>query len=117
MPRPTPARSTWPLPETAPPPHVAGELFKLMAGIDMVHVPYRGGAPALTDLIGGQVDVMLAVLPEVMEQIRAGKVRALAVTTAVRSDALPDVPTVSDFVPGFEASYWGGIGAPGKKPA
>ena len=99
------------------PPQVAGELFKLMAGIDMVHVPYRGGAPALTDLIGGQVDVMLAVLPEVMEQIRAGKVRALAVTTAVRSDALPDVPTVSDFVPGFEASYWGGIGAPGKTPA
>jgi tripartite-type tricarboxylate transporter receptor subunit TctC len=99
------------------PPHVAGELFKLMAGIDMVHVPYRGGAPALTDLIAGQVDVMLAVLPEVIEQIRAGKVRALAVTTSVRSDALPDIPTVSDFMPGFEASYWAGIGAPRNTPA
>jgi tripartite-type tricarboxylate transporter receptor subunit TctC len=99
------------------PPHVAGELFKMLTGIDMVHVPYRGGAPALTDLIGGQVQVMFAVLPEVIEQIKAGKVRALAVTTAVRADALPDVPTVGDFVAGFEASYWGGIGAPRTTPA
>jgi tripartite-type tricarboxylate transporter receptor subunit TctC len=98
------------------PPHVAGELFKMMTGTDMVHVPYRGGAPALTDLIAGQVQVMFAVLPEVIEQIRAGKVRALAVTTATRSDALPKVPPISDFVPGFEASYWAGIGAPKNTP-
>jgi tripartite-type tricarboxylate transporter receptor subunit TctC len=99
------------------PPHVAGEQFRMMTGIDMVHVPYRGGAPALTDLIAGQVQVMFAVLPEVIEQIRAGKVRALAVTTATRSEALPDIPAVGDFVPGFEASYWGGIGAPKNTPA
>jgi tripartite-type tricarboxylate transporter receptor subunit TctC len=99
------------------PPHVAGELFKMMAGVDMVHVPYRGGAPALTDLLGGQVQVMFAVLPEVIEPIRAGKLRALAVTTATPSEALPDIPTVGDFVPGFEASYWGGVGAPKDTPA
>jgi tripartite-type tricarboxylate transporter receptor subunit TctC len=98
------------------PPHVAGELFKMMTGIDMVHIPYRGGAPALTDLIAGQVQVMFAVLPEVIEQIRAGKIRALAVTTTTRSDALPDIPPVADFVPGFEASYWGGMGAPKDTP-
>jgi tripartite-type tricarboxylate transporter receptor subunit TctC len=98
------------------PPHVAGELFKMMTAVDMVHVPYRGGAPALTDLIGGQVQVMFAVMPEVIEQIRAGRVRALAVTTSARTDALPDVPPVGDFVPGFEASYWGGIGAPKQTP-
>ena len=98
------------------PPHVAGELFKMMTGIDMVHVPYRGGAPALTDLLGGQIQVMFAVLPEVIEQIRGGKLRALAVTTAMPSDALPGVPTVGESVPGFEASYWGGIGAPKNTP-
>jgi tripartite-type tricarboxylate transporter receptor subunit TctC len=98
------------------PPHVAGELFKMMTDIDMVHVPYRGGAPALTDLLGGQVQVMFAVLPEVIEQIRAGKLRALAVTTAAPSDALPGVPIVGEFVPGFEASYWGGVGAPKSTP-
>jgi tripartite-type tricarboxylate transporter receptor subunit TctC len=98
------------------PPHVAGELFNMMTGIDMVHVPYRGGAPALTDLLGGQIQVMFAVLPEVIEQIRAGKLRALAVTTAMPSDALPGVPTVGESVPGFEASYWGGIGAPKNTP-
>jgi tripartite-type tricarboxylate transporter receptor subunit TctC len=98
------------------PPHVAGELFKMMTGIDMVHIPYRGGAPALTDLIAGHVQVMFAVLPEVIEQIRAGKIRALAVTTTMRSDALPDAPPIGDFVPGFEASYWGGIGAPKNTP-
>jgi tripartite-type tricarboxylate transporter receptor subunit TctC len=92
------------------------ELFKMMTGVDMVHVPYRGGAPALTDLIGGQIQVMFAVMPEVIEQIRAGRVRALAVTTAVRTDALPDVPPVGDFVPGFEASYWGGVGAAKQTP-
>jgi tripartite-type tricarboxylate transporter receptor subunit TctC len=94
------------------PSHVAGELFKMMTGADMLHVPYRGGAPALTDLIGGQVQVMFSPLPESIETIRAGKVRALAVTGAARSEALPEVPTVSDFVPGFEASTWQGIGAP-----
>ena len=97
--------------------HVGGELFKLMTGVDMLHVPYRGGAPALTDLLGGQVQVMFSPLPESIETIRAGKLRALAVTTAARSEALPDVPTVGDFVPGFEASTWQGIGAPKNTPA
>jgi tripartite-type tricarboxylate transporter receptor subunit TctC len=89
--------------------HLAGEMFKMMTGVSMLHVPYRGGAPALTDMLGGQVQVMFAVLPEVIEQIRAGKLRALAVTSAARSEALPDVPCVNEFVPGFEASYWAGI--------
>src|SRR6516162_11596216 len=92
--------------------HVGGELFKMMTGVDMLHVPYRGGAPALTDLMGGQVQVMFSPLPESIETIRAGKVRALAVTTATRSRALPEVPTVAESVPGFEASTWQGIGAP-----
>ena len=92
--------------------HVAGELFKMMAGVDMVHVPYRGAAPALTDLLGGQVQVMFVDMPSSIEYIRAGKLRALAVTTATRSEALPDIPTVGDFVPGYEASAWYGIGAP-----
>lgn len=99
------------------PHHLSGELFKLMTGVDMLHVPYRGGAPALTDLIGGQVHVMFSPLPESIESIRGGKVTALAVTTAARSEALPEVPTVSDFVPGFEASTWQGIGAPKNTPA
>ena len=99
-------------------PHVAGELFKMMAGVDMVHVPYRGGAPALTDLLGGQVQVMFSVtMSASIEHIRAGKLRALAVTTATRSEALPDIPTVGDFVPGYEASSWFGIGAPKNTPA
>jgi tripartite-type tricarboxylate transporter receptor subunit TctC len=97
-------------------PRLAGELFKLMTGIDMVHVPYRGGAPAMSDLIAGQVQVMFSNLPAV-EYIRAGKLRALAVTTAVRSDELPDVPTVGEFVPGYEASAWYGIGAPRGTPS
>jgi tripartite-type tricarboxylate transporter receptor subunit TctC len=88
-----------------------------MTGIDMVHIPYRGGAPALTDLIGGQVQVMFSPLPESIGAIKGGQVRALAVTTATRSEALPDVPTVGDFVPGFEASTWQGIGAPKNTPA
>jgi tripartite-type tricarboxylate transporter receptor subunit TctC len=92
--------------------HVGGELFKLMTHVDMLHVPYRGGAPALTDLIGGQVQVMFSPLPESIEAIKAGKVRALAVTTATRSRALPEVPTVAESVPGFAASTWQGIGAP-----
>jgi tripartite-type tricarboxylate transporter receptor subunit TctC len=97
--------------------HVGGELFKIMTGIDMLHVPYRGGAPALTDLLGGQVQVMFSPLPESLATIKAGKVRALAMTTATRSDALPEVPPVADSVPGFEASTWQGIGAPKGTPA
>ena len=97
--------------------HIGGELLKLRTGIDMLHVPYRGGAPALTDLLGGQVQVYFSPLPESIETIRAGKVRALAVTTATRSEALPDVPTVGESVPGFEASTWQGIGAPKNTPA
>jgi tripartite-type tricarboxylate transporter receptor subunit TctC len=97
--------------------HIGGELLKLRTGIEMVHVPYRGGAPALTDLLGGQVQVYFSPLPESIETIRAGKARALAVTTAKRSEALPDVPTVGESVPGFEASTWQGIGAPKNTPA
>ena len=97
-------------------PRLAGELFKLMTGIDMVHVPYRGGAPAMSDLIAGQVQAMFSNLPAV-EYIRAGKLRALAVTTATRSDELAEVPTVGEFVPGYEASAWYGIGAPKGTPA
>ena len=97
--------------------HLSGELFKMMTGVVMVHVPYRGDAPALTDLIGGQVQVMFGSIPPSVEHIRAGKLRALAVTNATRSEALPDIPTVSDFVPGYEASAWYGIGAPRNTPA
>ena len=97
-------------------PHIAGELFKLMTGIDIVHVPYRGEAPALTDLLGGQVQVMFGSETVVPEQIRAGKLRALAVTTARRSQLLPELPTVGDFVPAYEASAWFGIGAPAGTP-
>ena len=97
--------------------HLSGELFKMMTGVVMVHVPYRGDAPALTDLIGGQVQVMFGSIPPSVEHIRAGKLRALAVTTATRSEALPNIPTVSDFVPGYEASAWYGIGAPKSTPA
>src|SRR5215216_7233393 len=95
---------------------LAGEQFKMMAGVDMVHVPYKGAAPALTDLLGGQVQVMFDNLSSSIEHIRAGKLRALAVTTATRSKALPDVPTISEFVPGYEASAWQGIGAPNNTP-
>ncbi len=94
------------------PPHIAGELFKMMTGIDILHVPYRGGAPALTDLLGGEVHVMFDSIAPSIEHIRAGKLRALAVTTTTRSEALPDIPTVADFVPGYEASAFFGIGAP-----
>jgi len=96
--------------------HVAGELFKMMAGVDMTHVPYRSAGPALTDLIGGQVQVMFDGLPASIEHIRTGRLRALAVTTATRLDALPDIPTVADFVPGYEASAVHGIGAPKNTP-
>src|SRR6266481_4412760 len=97
--------------------HMAGELFKIMAGVDMVHVPYRGSPPALTDLLAGQVQVMFCPLSSSIEYVRAGKLRALAVTTAARSEVLPDLPTVGEFVPDYEASGWFGIGAPSKTPA
>ena len=98
-------------------PHLAGELFKMMTGVDMVHVPYRGGGPALTDLIGGQVQVYFGPMPPSIEHIRSGKLRALGVTSARRSQALPDIPSVSDFVPGYEASQWYGIGVPKNTPS
>ncbi len=97
-------------------PHVTGELFKLLAGVDMLHVPYRGSSPAITDLFGGRVQVMFDNLPSAIEHIRAGRLRALAVTTAARSEALPDIPAVGEFVAGYEASGIGGIGAPKGTP-
>ncbi len=97
--------------------HMCGELFKFMTGINMLHVPYRGTSPALTDLIAGQVQVMFDVMTSSMEYIKAGKLRALAVTTATRSDVMPDVPTVNETVHGYEASAWGGFGAPKDTPA
>jgi len=96
--------------------HVAGELFKMITGISMVHVPYRGLAPALTDLLGGQVQVLFGTAPGTLEYIRAGKLRPLAVTSVGRWKGLPDLPTVSEFVPGFEASNWSGIGVPKGTP-
>jgi tripartite-type tricarboxylate transporter receptor subunit TctC len=96
--------------------HIYGELFKIMAGVDMVHVPYRGGGPALTDLLAGQISVMFDTLATSMEQIKAGKLRALAVTAATRSAVLPNVPTIGEFVPGYEATGWQGIGAPRNTP-
>jgi tripartite-type tricarboxylate transporter receptor subunit TctC len=97
--------------------HIFGELFKMMADVDLVPVQYRGSAPALTDLIGGQVQVMFDFIPSSLEHIRAGKLRPLAVTAATRLDVLPNVPTVSEFVPGYEAILWQGIGAPKNTPA
>jgi tripartite-type tricarboxylate transporter receptor subunit TctC len=97
-------------------PHLAGEMFNKMADINMVHVPYRGAAPAATDLLGGQVQVMFATESSVIEYIRTGKLRALAVTTAARADTLPGIPTISEYLPGFEASSWDGIGAPRNTP-
>jgi len=99
------------------PSHVFGELFKFMTGVNLVHVPYRGAAPAVTDLLAGQVQVFFDPMPNSMGYIRAGKLRPLAITTATRSEALPDVPTVSEFVPGYEASFWFGVGAPKATPA
>jgi tripartite-type tricarboxylate transporter receptor subunit TctC len=97
--------------------HVSGELFKMMTGVDMLHVPYRGSAPALTDLMGGQVQVLFDNMPSSVEYLKAGKLRPLAVTTAARADALPGVPTVAETVPGYEASAWFGLGAPKGTPA
>jgi tripartite-type tricarboxylate transporter receptor subunit TctC len=98
------------------PDHMCGELFKMMTGVNMVHVAYRGQSPALTDLLGGQVQVTFSTPPSSIEYIRAGKLRALAVTSATRDAALPDVPTLGEFVPGYEASGWYGIGAPKNTP-
>jgi tripartite-type tricarboxylate transporter receptor subunit TctC len=97
--------------------HISGEMFKLMTGVNMTHVPYRGSGQAVTDLLGGRVQVMFDAVPNSIEYIRAGTLRALAVTTATRLEALPDLPTVGDFVPGYEASAVDGIGAPAGTPA
>jgi tripartite-type tricarboxylate transporter receptor subunit TctC len=96
--------------------HVAGELFNMMAGLKMTHVPYRGAGPAITDILGGQVQVMFAAMPSAFEHVKAGRLRALAVSTAARLPTLPDVPTVAEFLPGYEASSWYGIGAPRATP-
>jgi tripartite-type tricarboxylate transporter receptor subunit TctC len=98
-------------------PHMAGELFKMMAGVDLVHVPYRGQGPALSDLLGGQVQVLFAATPGTTDYIATGKLRALAITTAARAKMLPELPTIADFVPGYEASQWYGISAPKNTPA
>ncbi len=97
--------------------HMAGELFKMLAGVNLVHVPYRGQGPAMTDLLGGQLQVIFATTPGTTEFVRTGKLNALAVTTATRADALPDVPPLADFVPGYESSQWYGLGAPKNTPA
>jgi tripartite-type tricarboxylate transporter receptor subunit TctC len=97
--------------------HMSGELFKMLTDINMVHVPYRGGAPALTDLIAGQVQVMFDNIPTCAEHVKSGKLRGLAVTSTTRSEVLPDLPTVADFLPGYEASAWYGLGAPKGTPA
>jgi len=97
--------------------HLAGELFKMMTGVNLVQVPYRGGAPAIADLLGGQVQVYFAIVPTSVDHIRAGKLRALAVTTKKRLEALPETPTTDEFVPGYEISNWAGIGVPRNTPA
>jgi tripartite-type tricarboxylate transporter receptor subunit TctC len=111
-----PGRINMASPGIGTPGHVAGELFKMMTGTEMIHVPYRGGGPALTDLIGGQVQVFFPSTSLSIEQIRAGRLRALAVTTAARWDGLPDIQTVGEFVPGYEASIALGVGAPKRTP-
>jgi tripartite-type tricarboxylate transporter receptor subunit TctC len=98
------------------PHHISGELFKMMTGVNLLHVPYRGGAPAVTDLLGGQLQMIFDPMPESIQFIRAGKLRALAVTTVARSESLPDVPTVADFVPGYDTSTWLGLGLPRNTP-
>jgi len=103
-------------PGTGSSPHLCGELFMMMTGTSMIHVPYRGGGPALTDLLGGQMQVYFPGTVSSIEYIKTGRLRALAVTTVTRSDALPDIPTVDEFVPGYEASSWFGVGAPKNTP-
>jgi tripartite-type tricarboxylate transporter receptor subunit TctC len=112
----TPGKINYASAGTGAPSHVTGELFKMMAGVDIVHVPYRSAGPALTDLLGGQVQVMFASTVSSIGYIRAGRLRALAVTTATRREALPDVPTMAEFLPGYEATGWVGIGAPKNTP-
>jgi tripartite-type tricarboxylate transporter receptor subunit TctC len=112
-----PGRINMANPGTGSGPHMSGQLFKMMTGVSLIDVPYRGGAPALIDLIGGQVHVMFDPMPGMVEPIRAGRLRALAVTTATRSPALPDIPTLGEFVPGYEMSGWQGIGAPKNTPS
>jgi tripartite-type tricarboxylate transporter receptor subunit TctC len=97
--------------------HVTGELFKITADVTMLHVPYRGAAPALTDLLGGQVQAMFESSPSLINHLQVGRLRALAVTTAARADALPDIPPIGDFLPGFEASFWAGLGVAARTPA
>jgi tripartite-type tricarboxylate transporter receptor subunit TctC len=97
--------------------HMAGELFKLMAGVDLVHVPYRGSPPALSDLLAGQLQLMFSPLPSSLQYVKTGKLQALAVTSAMRSQVLPDIPVIADFLPGYEASAWYGVGAPANTPA
>jgi tripartite-type tricarboxylate transporter receptor subunit TctC len=99
------------------PPHLNGELFKMMTGLDMTHVPYRGSAPALTDLLGGQMHVSFPVMPAAIQYVRAGSLRALAITSRTRSEALPDIPAVGEFVPGYEATSVYGLGGPKNMPA
>jgi tripartite-type tricarboxylate transporter receptor subunit TctC len=112
-----PARINFASPGTGTAPHVGGELFKMMTGVNMLHVPYRGDAPAFTDLLGGQVQVYFPTTISSIEHIKTGRLRGLAVTTATRAEALPDLPTVGDFVPGYDASNWYGVGAPKNTPA
>ena len=97
--------------------HVSGELFKMMTGVNLVHVPYRGAGPALVDLLGGQVQVLSATVSSSMEYVRVGKLRALAVTTVTRSPVLPNIPSVAEFVPGYESDFWTGIAAPKNTPS
>ena len=98
-------------------PHLAGELFSFMTGIKLVHLPYRGQGPALSDLLGGQVQIMFATTPGTTDYVRTGRLRGLAVTTASRAEVLPELPPIGDFVPGYEASQWYGVGAPRNTPA
>ena len=111
-----PGKISFGSPGIGTPGHVAGELFKMLAGIEIIHVPYRGGGAVMSDLLGGQVQVLFGSTSLTVEQIRAGKLRALAVTSAIRWEGLPDIPTVGDFVPGYEASSIFGLGAPQKTP-
>ena len=117
MPKQILARSIWHRVVTEAPAHVSGELFKIMTGVDMLHVPYRGGAPAIADLIGGQVQVMFANIPQSIEILKSGKLRPLGVTTATRLDLLAEVPTVGETVPGYETIGWIGLGAPRRTSA
>jgi tripartite-type tricarboxylate transporter receptor subunit TctC len=112
-----PGKLTWGSPGVGTAGHVCGELFKMMAGLNMIHVPYRGGGAAMADLLSGQLEVYIGAMTSSLEYVKAGRLHALAVSTATRSEALPEVALVSDFVPGFETSDWGGVSAPKSTPA